>query len=190
MSDFSPRTLASSLDKLQLSTSGEALPQAKKPEPVDSWEDAAEEEDADTEGDLQSTTPIRHITTSDYPRPPPPTPASPSCSSGTLLQTAPYQTLSPYALDGTLGERASGGEQTPARRGGGGDDRRPDKSTAVASRLIAAGIGQKAPRRTKEQREYDQAMKIQEKKRREQAKAEDEARRSEKEKAMRAIWDD
>jgi hypothetical protein len=56
--------------------------------------------------------------------------------------------------------------------------------------LIAAGIGQKAPKRTKEQREYDQALKIQEKKKRDQAKEEEERKKQEKEKALRDVWGD
>ena len=59
----------------------------------------------------------------------------------------------------------------------------------MASRLIAAGIGQKAPKRTKEQREYDDAMKMQEKKKRDQAKEAEERKKKEKEKAIRDAWD-
>lgn len=188
MSESSSQTLASSLDKLQLSTSSKALPKAKKPEPVDSWEDAVEQDDTGMDVEKGSAKSIRHITTSDYPSPPPPTPASPSFSSGNPL-AMPYKTLPPFALDGALDAQGRGSERSPARRDG-VDDRRPDKSTAVACRLIAAGIGQKAPRRTKEQREYDQAMKMQERKRREQLRADEEAKRLEKEKAKRAIWDD
>lgn len=69
-------------------------------------------------------------------------------------------------------------------------DRRPEKTTSVASRLIAAGIGQKAPRRTQEQREYDQAMKLQEKKKRDAAKDEALRAQREKEKAQLAVWED
>ena len=72
----------------------------------------------------------------------------------------------------------------------GSDDKRPEKSTAVASRLIAAGLGQKAPKRTKEQREYDNAMKVQEKKKRDAAKDEEKRRVEEREKAKRDMWGD
>jgi len=67
---------------------------------------------------------------------------------------------------------------------------RPEKSTAVASRLIAAGIGQKAPRRTKEEREYDAAMRAQERKKREDAKAAEERKVVESERMKREVWGD
>lgn len=79
---------------------------------------------------------------------------------------------------------------TASRSSNTSEERRPDKTTSVASRMIAAGIGQKAPKRTQEQREYDQAMKIQEKKKREQAKEEEERKKREKARAQAAIWDD
>lgn len=79
-------------------------------------------------------------------------------------------------------------ESSPARNGGG--DKRPEKSTAVASRLIAAGIGQSAPKRTKEQRDYDRALKLQEKKRRDQAKEDEIRKQKEKEKALKDVWGD
>lgn len=60
----------------------------------------------------------------------------------------------------------------------------------MASRLIAAGIGQKAPKRTKEQREYDAAVKAQERKKGEVVKAEEERKRVEREKARKDVWGD
>ncbi|KAF4547494.1 Hypothetical protein D9617_41g062450 [Elsinoe fawcettii] len=81
---------------------------------------------------------------------------------------------------------------TSAGRGGVGEagDKRPEKSTAVASRLIAAGLGVKAPRRTEEQREYDKAIRAQEAKRREREREEEKRRKEESERAKKAIWDD
>lgn len=82
-------------------------------------------------------------------------------------------------------------EQVGASRFGNvASDRRPEKTTSVASRLIAAGVGQKAPKRTQEQREYDQAMKVQEKKRRDAAKDEALKAKQAEENAKRAIWED
>jgi cell division protein FtsN len=71
-----------------------------------------------------------------------------------------------------------------------GEERRPDKTTAIASRLIAAAIGQRPAQRTKEQREYDQAMKVQEKKKRDQAKEKVAQAQREKEQAKKDIWGD
>lgn len=176
MAQTTTRALTSSLDKLKIA------PKSTKAEPAESWED---EDDSGTEEDSGTSTPVRAVKSSDYPGPPPPTPSSPSFSSSKTTQGLPYQTFPPYGFDGVSEEHD---DRSPVRRAG--DDRRPEKSTAVASRLIAAGIGQKAPRRTKEQREYDQAMKVQEKKRREQAKVDEERKKMEKEKAKQAIWDD
>ncbi|KAI4729229.1 hypothetical protein E4T49_03018 [Aureobasidium sp. EXF-10728] len=69
-------------------------------------------------------------------------------------------------------------------------DRRPEKTNAVAHRLIAGALGVKVPRRTEEQRAYDKAMREQEKRKRDQEreakkKAEEDAAR-----AKAAIWDD
>ncbi|EMD01084.1 hypothetical protein BAUCODRAFT_194891 [Baudoinia panamericana UAMH 10762] len=164
MAQTSSRALTSSLDKLTISGK-----QQKKKQPAESWEDEDSEEDSGT------TTPIRPVSSSSYPDAPPPTPSSPSFSPG---KGTPYQSFPPADYD----------ESSYTAKGS--DERRPDKSTAVASRLIAAGIGQKAPKRTKEQREYDQAVKIQEKKRRDQIKAEEERRKAESERAKQAIWDD
>lgn len=181
MASTSSRTLSSSLDKLSISDSAKSAPKQKKAQPADSWEDDVED-GPDTETDSGTATPVRHVTSSDYPGAPPPTPASPSGKGFS------YQAFPSFRPDGTP-EDWSSGENSPAK-GVAAEERRPEKSTAVASRLIAAGIGQKAPRRTKEQREYDQAMRMQEKKKRDQAKAEEEKKQAEKEKAKAAIWDD
>ncbi|KAK5121015.1 hypothetical protein LTR85_005799 [Meristemomyces frigidus] len=188
MTQASARSLTTSLDKLRISGSSKTAPKHKRKDPAESWEEEAEGDSPDTELDSGTATPVHQVTSSDYPGAPPPTPASPSFSSSKTTKGLPYQTFPPYGFDGTDDDAESGTRSPPVR--GIGEERRPEKSTAVASRLIAAGIGQKAPRRTKEQREYDQAMKLQEKKRRDQAKAEEERKRVEKEKAKQAIWDD
>ena len=168
MPPASAQSLTASLDKLQLTGNSKASLTQKKAKPVESWED----EDVDSSDvDSGTTTPVRPVTSSDLPGAPPPTPSSPS-----------------FRFDGASIDY-SGKSQGLSTRGS-GEDRRPEKSTALASRLIAAGIGQKAPRRTQEQREYDQAMKVQEKKRRDKAKAEEERLKAEKERAKRAIWED
>ncbi|KAK1823684.1 hypothetical protein LTR12_001870 [Friedmanniomyces endolithicus] len=181
MAQAHPRALTTSLNKLQIS------PKPKKASPAESWD----EEDDDDLSDAGTATPIRPISSSDYPGPPPPTPSSPSFSSRSTAAGTPYQTFPPYGFQGDDEDDSIPTRSSAATgRGGAGDERRPEKSTAVASRLIAAGIGQKAPRRTKEQRQYDQAMKVQEQKRRDQVKSEEERKREEKERAKRAIWDD
>lgn len=88
------------------------------------------------------------------------------------------------------GERSVGAGERSARGAGEAGDKRPEKSTAVASRLIAAGLGVKAPRRTEEQREYDRAIRAQEVKRREREREEERRKAEESERAKKAIWDD
>lgn len=96
-------------------------------------------------------------------------------------------------MNGSIDDASGSGRSTPpSRRGGDGEqsDKRPEKTTATAARLIAAGLGQRAPRRTEEERKYDQAMKVQEKKRRDAAKAEEERKKAELEQAKKSIWED
>ncbi|EED24141.1 conserved hypothetical protein [Talaromyces stipitatus ATCC 10500] len=66
---------------------------------------------------------------------------------------------------------------------------RPEKQTAVASRMIAGALGIRAPKRTEEQRAYDRAMKEKEIKRRNKEKEEEAKARQEEERAKAAVWD-
>lgn len=187
MAETSIKTLHHSLDKLEISkTSQKAKPKAV--EPVDSWEDEAGS-DTETEAEATSSLKPTGISTSDIPSPPPPTPISPSIASA---RDSPYTTLPTSGYDGAISSNSSSGASTPSRRvaAAGNEEKRPEKSTAVASRLIAAGLGQRTPKRTKEQREYDQAMKVQEKKKRDAARDEEKRKEEEKEKAKRDIWGD
>jgi len=70
------------------------------------------------------------------------------------------------------------------------DERRPDKTDAVARRLIAGALGVKAPKRTEEQKAYDKALKEKEIKRRNVEKAEVVRKREEAERARVAMWSD
>lgn len=187
MAEASIKTLHHSLDKLDISKSSQQA-KPKAAEPVDSWEDDA---GSDTETEVESKAALRPTSTSasDVPSPPPPTPISPSIASA---RDNPHTSLPSSGYDGTISSNSSSGANTPSRRvaATGSEDKRPEKSTAVASRLIAAGLGQKAPKRTKEQREYDQAMKVQEKKKRDAARDEEKRKAEETEKAKRDIWGD
>ncbi|KAJ6785193.1 hypothetical protein PWT90_01604 [Aphanocladium album] len=69
------------------------------------------------------------------------------------------------------------------------DGRRPEKTDAVARRLIAAGLGMKAPKQTDEQRAYQKSVREQERKRRDQERAEQQQRAETSEKAKAAMWD-
>lgn len=174
------RDVTSSLDQLRISNQ---TPKAKKSgsEPVESWED----ESSDTETEAESTsTPVRP-TTSNLPRAPPPTPFSPARQREQISSNGSLPEFD--FVNGTLDTNSIESSHTASTRG---EDRRPEKSTAVASRLIAAAIGQRAPRRTEEQRKYDQAMKIQEKKKRDEAREAENRKKLEAERAKKAIWDD
>lgn len=67
--------------------------------------------------------------------------------------------------------------------------RRPEKSTAVAGRLIAGALGVKAPKKTEEQRAYERSVKEQEIRRRNREKEQQEKERLEEEKAKASVWD-
>jgi hypothetical protein len=69
-------------------------------------------------------------------------------------------------------------------------ERRPEKTNAVAHRLIAGALGVKMPRRTEEQRAYDKAMREQEKKKRDQEREAKKKAEEDAAKAKAAIWDD
>lgn len=157
-----------SLSGLSLDTSKSAVPSSKsksKKVVADSWEDdddeAADEPEPGTLGAIPSA--------------PPPTPISPS-----------YHVNPPHSLPSV----AETSRSSPSAAAAESPGRRPEKTDAVARRMIAAGLGLKAPKQTEEQKEYQKAIREQEKKRREQEKAEEQRRIDEAAKAKAAIWDD
>ncbi|KAJ4270056.1 hypothetical protein NW762_001729 [Fusarium torreyae] len=162
---------SASLKKLSLNTNEEpsraTKPAAKnkkaKEVVADSWEDFDSDSEPEGEAETESNKPTPCAT----PAPPPPTPMSPV---GSLSWTPPVG--------------------SPGPRAGADPDRRPEKTDAVARRMIAAGLGLKAPRQTDEQRAYQKSVREQEKKRREQEREEEKKRQTETEKAKAAIWDD
>lgn len=178
IASFSP-TMASPADKNDVSASLSQLSidaikptkkQKSKKVVADSWED---EDDSDVEAEKateSSDTTTTTTTTNPVPSPPPPTPASPGAA-GTW----------PSTLDSVA---------SPSSRYSADPDKRPEKTDAVARRMIAAGLGLKAPKQTDEQRAYQKSVREQEKKKREQQKAEEKKQLEEAEKAKAAIWDD
>ncbi|KAF5625264.1 ubiquitin smt3 [Fusarium sp. NRRL 52700] len=163
--------VSSSLKNLSIDTKGEPLVSSKKPAAkkktkkvvADSWEDSDSDSDAEPEAESESNKPTPTAT----PAPPPPTPMSP--------------------VGGLPWESTSG---SPGHRGAADPDKRPEKTDAVARRMIAAGLGLKAPKQTEEQRAYQRSVREQEKKRREQDREEEKKRQADVEKAKAAIWDD
>lgn len=76
------------------------------------------------------------------------------------------------------------------RSGAGGPDKRPEKTTAVAGRLIAGALGVRAPKRTDEEREYDRAMREKERKRRNEEREREKREAEAREARKKAVWDD
>jgi hypothetical protein len=187
--------IADTLGNLQLSAT---VPQktASKPKskPVaDSWDLDSSGSDTETEDNTPTTKgagsgssphnslqPLSTVTSRDNPpHPPPPTPASPTQFE--YPDNAPYNPFS-----GVLGSDNGG----KGGRGAGGLDKRPEKTTAVAGRMIAAGLGVRAPKRTDEEKEFDRAMREKERKRRAEEKERERREADERERRKKAVWDD
>jgi hypothetical protein len=173
--------IASTLTHLKLSTKAPAKPAHKpKSKPVaDSWDDDVSGSDTETEevtlatqsSPHDSLDPISTVTSNELlPNPPPPTPASPT--------PFEFPDNTPY---GSARGRVDGNR---------GLEKRPEKTTAVAGRLIAGALGVRAPKRTDEEREYDRAMRDKERKRRTEEKERETRERAEAEARKKAVWDD
>ncbi|KUI69128.1 hypothetical protein VM1G_03875 [Cytospora mali] len=170
MSSKDSKDVTSAVSKLSLDTQGalkNTKTNPKKEKVVDSWED--EDLSSDTETEDPGPTPSEGG--SDGTSAPPPTPASPSYG---------QQSFSP--LDSSSGFRATSESSSPAAR--------PEKTDAVARRMIAAGLGLRVPRQTEEQKAYDKAVREKERKRREEEKAAQKRKEEEAAKAKAAMWDD
>ena len=183
--DTTPLThseIATTLSHLKLSTTVPEKPLHKpKSKPVaDSWDLESSGSDTETES---STAPLSTISTSTTtthdelpPQPPPPTPASPT--------PFDFPDSTPYGAGRLRGDSGvSAGES-------GRLDKRPEKTTAVAGRMIAGALGVRAPKRTDEEREYDRAMREKERKRRDEEKERERRDNEEREARKKAIWDD
>ncbi len=84
------------------------------------------------------------------------------------------------------GGRGTGG----SGRATAGSDVRPEKTTQTAARMIAGALGVRAPKRTEEQRAYDRAARENERKRRERDGEERRAAEAQRERAVKAVWED
>ncbi|RBR17913.1 uncharacterized protein FIESC28_06352 [Fusarium coffeatum] len=159
--------VATSVKNLSLKTSDDPAqastkPAAKKKKANKVVADSWEDSDSDSEPEAEAE-PTPKVT----PAPPPPTPMS------------PVGDLSWNSMSSSPGPRAAADP-----------DKRPEKTDAVARRMIAAGLGLKAPKQTEEQRAYQKSVREQEKKKREQEREEEKRRQAETEKAKAAVWDD
>ncbi|XDG09121.1 hypothetical protein ABKA04_008736 [Annulohypoxylon sp. FPYF3050] len=169
---------------------------SKKAAPVaDSWED---EEISDPEPeDITSPSPSlgqdnssSKINDSGFAAPPP-TPASPSYSGTGVPPWQPMASSSSSALSPTTGlSPPASPADGSGSEGGPGERRRPEKTDAVARRMIASALGVRAPRPTEEQRAYDRAVREKERKRREEEREAERRRKEEEDRAKAAIWND
>lgn len=171
MSSKIPKDVTSAVSKLSIDTGGAkktTRPNAKKEKVVDSWED----EDLSSDTETEDTRPKpSEAESDDGTSAPPPTPASPSQG---------QRSFSP--LDSPAGYLIASDPSSPAAR--------PEKTDAVARRMIAAGLGLRAPKQTEEQKAYDKAVREKERKRREEEKAAQKRREEEAAAAKAAIWED
>lgn len=69
-------------------------------------------------------------------------------------------------------------------------DKRPEKTTAVAGRMIAGALGVRAPKRTEEEKEFDRVMREKERRRRAEEKERERKEAEATEARKKAIWDD
>ncbi|KAM0325492.1 hypothetical protein ACHAQA_007479 [Verticillium albo-atrum] len=165
--------VSSGLSKLTLDNpKSKSKAKAKKPV-ADSWED----EDDDDSSASDSEAPAPPATDSGA-KAPPPTPISPTHqSSGSTRQWA------------SMGGGASdAGPRSPLSPDS--ERRRPEKTDAVARRMIAGALGVKAPKMTEEQRAYEKSVREQERKRRDAEREREKREREEAERAKLAVWED
>ncbi|KAJ4322704.1 hypothetical protein N0V94_002222 [Neodidymelliopsis sp. IMI 364377] len=174
--------IATTLSHLKLSTTVPQKPLHKpKSKPVaDSWDLESSGSDTETEAPptLNTTTSSTHDDTTLPPHAPPPTPASPT--------PFDFPDNTPFGAGRSRGDSgvSTGADKTQ------GLDKRPEKTTAVAGRLIAGALGVRAPKRTEEEREFDRAMREKEKKRRGEEREREKREAEEREKRKKAVWDD
>lgn len=174
MSSQDSKDVTSSVSKLSLNTQNAkqpAKPKAKKEQVADSWEDEDLSSDTETETEGNSNpAPSEgdpHGTSA-----PPPTPVTPSYGQGAFSSTDP-----------------TGAYHISTGSSGGAPAARPEKTDAVARRMIAGALGMRAPKLTEEQKNYDKAVREKERKRREEEKAAQRRREEEAAKAKAAMWD-
>ncbi|KAI0206354.1 hypothetical protein F4808DRAFT_116894 [Astrocystis sublimbata] len=157
-------------------------PKPKKKAVADSWED---EESSTSEAETEPPTPSTQpdSTSRDGVAAPPPTPISPSYGrqepGGDTGNNAPW--LASSHADGGYSYRDTQGD---------GATKRPEKTDAVARRMIASALGVRAPKATEEQKAYDRAVREKERKKRDEEREAERRRKEEAEKVKAAMWDD
>ncbi|KAF2129305.1 hypothetical protein P153DRAFT_396592 [Dothidotthia symphoricarpi CBS 119687] len=172
----SEEEIASTLTHLKLSTTAPQKPAHKpKSKPVaDSWDDnSGSDTERESSPPRAGSATALSPTASDGPDPPPPTPASPPAFD--------FPDNSPYA---------AGSRDRDAGAARGGLDKRPEKTTAVAGRMIAGALGVRAPKRSEEEKEFDRAVREKERRRRGEEKEREKREAEATELRKKAVWDD
>lgn len=126
-----------------------------------------------------SLSPLAIVKSVDAPVPPPPTPASPTGAPFDFPDNVPY---APNGVSSRDGSRRGSAAASPARR--------PEKTTAVAGRMIAGALGVRAPRRTEEEREFDRVTREKERKRRDEEREREKREKQAAEDRKRSVWED
>ncbi|KAK5651560.1 hypothetical protein OQA88_11925 [Cercophora sp. LCS_1] len=185
--------ISSAMSKLSLETSPPSKAQkAKKNTGVvavaDSWEDEAVSSDSEAGDDLASD----HEQNPDQDgkknsrgssqagtAAPPPTPMSPT-----------YGSKRPFSPNTTTFDLPYNTEVANSAAGTAVPGKRPEKTDAVARRMIASALGVKVPKQTEEQKQYDRAIREKERRRREEEKELQRKKEEEAAKARQAVWED
>ncbi|KAI9800346.1 MAG: hypothetical protein M1825_004116 [Sarcosagium campestre] len=186
-----PKDLDSSLAGLDISASKKSTetapttPPAQKRQTVaDSWEDEVSSgEDTETEGGGKG----RKSSRPGIPNPPPPTPVSPLSPSVQRDVTAAESFSAWSAVCDGPSSPPQGASTTHA---GASAASRPEKTDAVAKRMIAGALGVRAPKRTEEQKEYERAIREKEAKRKNQEREAQKRVQEAAERAKARIWDE
>jgi hypothetical protein len=183
------KDVASTLSALTIDP--ERLPaKSKKPKAkqavADSWEDEDISSSGSDDDDATPTDPAPSSTMTKGTSAPPPTPISPTYNNKGVNR----QWSSSAAMDAFDEEGGNDYKDPRLADSEAGPSRRPEKTDAVARRMIAGALGIKPPKQTEEQKAYGKAVREQERKRREEEKAAEKKRQEEAEKAKAAIWDD
>ncbi|KAM7211943.1 hypothetical protein V8F06_012686 [Rhypophila decipiens] len=174
--------VASSVGKLSIQTGPKATTKKKKAPVADSWEDEDISESEHEQADSSATAASKSSAGTSAP---PPTPMSPTYGS-----TRPF---SPTGLTQTFDRAApyhAGAGDIPGSSLPGGDKARPEKTDAVARRMIAGALGLRAPKLTEEQKAYDRAVREKEKRRKEEERELQKKREEDAARAKQAVWED
>ncbi|KAK5098494.1 hypothetical protein LTR70_002707 [Exophiala xenobiotica] len=142
----------------------------------DSWEDEVSE-DGPVDAPGPSLKQVNSI--DDGPGPPPPTPIS-------------AQNTDPLSRGWETSQVAQSAKPTPRNPGAPRDssEKRPEKTASTANRMIAGALGIKAPKKSEEQKQYDNALRQAEIKRKNREREQRELDKLEDEKAKAAVWTD